>query len=938
MRQQTQNIILLFILLGLCGCASRKNNTAQTRMYHAFFARYNTFYNGNEAFKKASNSQTMQHKDNFMEILPLIVSSDKNTQTIGSSDYGTAIEKMQKAIKNHSIKRKPRKKAGVKLSEKKKKFYAQKEFNPFLWRAWLTMAESYFRKGEFTEAASTFIYISRLYENDPDIVAKARIGLVKCYTEMEWFYESEDMLLRARRDSMPKNQEGELARAQANLLLKQSRFEEALPYLEKAIKRKGITSFEKAREYYLMGQLYHATGNDKTAYKYFGKTISLSPPYEMEINARIRQTETATNEKNKKKIIRSLKRMSKSQKNKKYIAQLYYAIGNMYLSDKDTVEAVKAYETGIAEGASGGYDTGVLHLTLAQIYWEQQRFFYASEHYQKAMGMLEKVDDDKNRADKLRAKFASELGNYSQSVESNSEYLYWETLKEEELLPLIDKKIEEQKWRAELQKKFQKKEEREAQGAGSDLAQAGANANMTIGNSNDGDLWYFYNPQIVVQGIKQFTSTWGDRKLKDFWRLSRENISLHIQQDTIAGDSIADTPDGANSILSDSISLEESLSTDTLSTDPTIREYYLQRIPRTDEEKNRMHKELKISLFESALIFEEKLGEKELTLQYFERLANEYPDFERLAEVYYHLFLSCSRWKESEKAEQYKELLIANFPDSSMSVRIQESDFFESIAVKRHKEDSIYVQGYSDFLKENYESVIAANEYAKRKYPNGKHRIRFSFIDALSKLYSGKQQEALTAIDELVNSVPEDTLSILAKEIGTGVREGRLLRSGITTSIWQRKSDGTIKSDSDSLPQFSTERNEPYCFILAYPNDSIDEKRLLFEIARYNFTRYMVRDFELEFKRQAAITLFEIKEFLNYDEAFIYRKRLYSNGEMSRMLQGINAFIISKSNLELLLQYYSFNDYIKFYEENLLNIPEPEIDGYTLDEPEYNQE
>ena len=332
------------------------------------------------------------------------------------------------------------------------------------------------------------------------------------------------------------------------------------------------------------------------------------------------------------------------------------------------------------------------------------------------------------------------------------------------------------------------------------------------------------------------------------------------------------------------------------------------------------------------------MGEKELTLQYFERLANEYPDFERLAEVYYHLFLSCSRWKESEKAEQYKELLIANFPDSSMSVRIQESDFFESIAVKRHKEDSIYVQGYSDFLKENYESVIAANEYAKRKYPNGKHRIRFSFIDALSKLYSGKQQEALTAIDELVNSVPEDTLSILAKEIGTGVREGRLLRSGITTSIWQRKSDGTIKGDSDSLPQFSTERNEPYCFILAYPNDSIDEKRLLFEIARYNFTRYMVRDFELEFKRQAAITLFEIKEFLNFDEAFIYRKRLYSNGEMSRMLQGINAFIISKSNLELLLQYYSFDDYIKFYEENLLNIPEPEIDGYTLDEPEYNEE
>lgn len=100
----------------------------------------------------------------------------------------------------------------------------------------------------------------------------------------------------------------------------------------------------------------------------------------------------------------------------------------------------------------------------------------------------------------------------------------------------------------------------------------------------------------------------------------------------------------------------------------------------------------------------------------------------------------------------------------------------------------------------------------------------------------------------------------------------------------------------------------------------------------------MVRDFELEFNRLSAITLFQVKEFLNFDEAFLYRKRLYANGETAKLLEGINAFIISKSNLELLLNHYSFDDYIKFYEKNLQGIPEPEIDGYTLDEPNYNYE
>ena len=131
-------------------------------MYHAFTARYNTYYNGNEAYKQALKAQKAAHKDNYLEQLPLLIISDENTQKTGASNYDRAIEKSQKAIKNHSIKRRPKKPSGKKLSPKKKKFYSQKEFNPFLWRAWFLMANSQFQKGECAEAASTFIYISKL--------------------------------------------------------------------------------------------------------------------------------------------------------------------------------------------------------------------------------------------------------------------------------------------------------------------------------------------------------------------------------------------------------------------------------------------------------------------------------------------------------------------------------------------------------------------------------------------------------------------------------------------------------------------------------------------------------------------------------------------------------------------------------------------------------
>lgn len=935
MRRALLYILAVVVAAGLYSCSSRKKNTSATRFYHAFTARYNTFYNGNVAYKQGVKAQSTGHKDNYLEQLQLLTISTEATQKIGSSNFDKAIEKSQKAIKNHSIKRKPKKPSGKRLSKKQRAFYAQKEFNPFLWKAWFLMANSQFQKGEFTEAASTYIYISRLYEQDRRVVAQANIGLANCYAELDWLYEAEDILQRTQRDTIPESLEEEFAHARGNLLLKQERYSEAIPQIEKGMKRSGATSLDKAREYYLLGQLYAKTGDKKAAYKSFGKTISKSPPYELEFNARIRQTETATDE-NHKKILRKLKRMARSPKNKDYQSQVYYAIGNIHMSQKDTAEAIKAYETGVAEGASSGYGTGMIHLSLADIYWERERFSKSHENYSKALPLIDEETDGYEQA-KFRNDNLGEVVQYTDVVEKQSELLYWSTLPEEKLYPIIDSLIAEAKLAEELRKKEEEKMERES--GVSELDNAGTMADMTIANPTEKQQWYFYNPKIVSQGISAFKQQWGERELKDYWRFSNEISSLMVQ-DTIPADSIMPGEEGIamdSTLLSagDSIMAGEEVPEDTLSSDPTTREYYLQQIPVTDEQKEAAHNALCDALYESGLRFKENLNDKRLTLKYLEKVAEDYPEYEKIADTYFNLFVACSRWDEPEKAEHYRNLLIRNFPDSTTTKMIQQPDFFESAATRKHREDSLYVKAYGHYMNQEYSMVEAENSLAKEKYPKGSHRARFMFIDAMSKLYGGKQDEALASLEELVSTFSSDSISRIAMGISTGIKEGRLLRSGISTSIWERKADGTIKGVNDSVPPFVAERNEPYYFVLAFPNDSVDEKRLLFEMARYNFSRYMVRNFEMTFERQAKITLFEVKEFLNFDEAFLYRKRLYENGETARLLEGMNAIIISKTNLNLLLQYYTFGEYIKFYEENFMGIPEMEIDGYTLDEPGY---
>ena len=935
MRKKIIHITVLFIIVSLLGCSGRKNN-ATTRAYHAFTARYNTYYNGDLAYRQGIKTQSEGHKDNYLEQLPLLIISDKNTKKLAGNNYDRAIEKAQKAIKNHSIKRKPKKPTGKKLSEKQKRFYAQKEFNPFLWKAWFLMANSQFQKGEFEEAASTYIYISKLYENNPDIVAQARIGLAKCYTEMEWLYEAEDLLTRAQRDSIPESLTKEFARTKGNLLLKQERNKEAIEYVKTAIERKKSTNLDKAREHYLLGQLYAQNGNMQAAYKSFGKTISKSPPYELEFNARIRQTETATDE-NHKQILRKLKRMAKSPKNKEYLSQIHYAIGNIYMSQGDTVEAIKSYETGVAEGATSGYGTAMLHMSLAKIYWEKEKFSKAQENYSKALPLIDE-EHDQYELVKFRNEVLGDIVQYTDVIEKQDELLYWATLTPEQLYPIIDELIKEEKRKEELRKKEEKKLQREADGENMPDEMP---MDITIPDNNGKAQWYFYNKQLVSQGFNSFKQKWGERTLKDYWRFSNDISSL-MSSDAISEDSIANDSISEESLLAegDSIAIgeitEEEVDTEAMA-DPTTREYYLQQIPDTEEEKAEAEKALREALYEAGVRFKDNVGDKELTISYLERVVNGYPDYERMAETYYQLFIAGSRWNEPQKAEHYKNLLITHYPDSTFTIAIQQPDFFDNAETRTHKEDSMYVKAYNHYTQKEYAEVELENSIAETKYPQGKHRARFMFIDAMAKLYGGKQDDALAALEKLVSAYGNDSISSIAGSISTGIKEGRLLQSGISTSIWDKKADGTIKSEQDSVPPFSDARDEAYYFVLAFPNDSVDENRLLFEMARYNFSRYMVRNFDMSFEKLAEITLFEIKEFMNFDEAFLYRKRLYENGEMAKLLEGINSMIISKTNLELLLKHYSFGDYQEFYENNLLGIPEVEIDGYTLDEPDYSE-
>ena len=92
----------------------------------------------------------------------------------------------------------------------------------------------------------------------------------------------------------------------------------------------------------------------------------------------------------------------------------------------------------------------------------------------------------------------------------------------------------------------------------------------------------------------------------------------------------------------------------------------------------------------------------------------------------------------------------------------------------------------------------------------------------------------------------------------------------------------------------------------------------------------MMRNFDITFDTEQGIGMMQVGDFINFDEAYVYCRNLYDDPEMARRLSGIKPVIITRRNLETLLQHYSFNEYQEFYDEHFLNIPEFDIDGGTL--------
>ena len=910
-------LIAVVALVALLASCSTEKNTSRSRWWHSFNARYNTYYNGSVAYIDASLEKENGNKDNFTEMIPMYTVGNKKSRELGKANYDKAIEKCEKAIKLHSITKRPEWTKSRRKTERDIEWLSRKEYNPFLWKAWMLMGRSQFYQGAFDEAASTFSYMCRLYATQPAIYGRARAWLAKSYIEQDWLYDAEDVIRNMHCYSIHWRAQKEWDFTYADYYIHTGDYDKAIPYLKKSIDHE-MRKKQKARLCFLLGQLYAATGKNAEAYKAFKSVVRKNPPYELEFNARIAMTEVM-GASQAKKMVGKLKRMAASDKNKDYLDQVYYAIGNIYLAQKDTMHAISNYEKGNKKATRSGIEKGVLLLKLGDLYWQQEKFSDAQRCYGEAIGLLDKDRKDYEQLS-ARSKVLDELVPYTDAIHLQDSLQALAKMSEKDRNAAIDRVIAELKRQEKEQKRLEdeKNAQQTMQRNGAMGNRNNTNRNntaQTLHNNRQNAVWYFYNAMAVQQGKQAFEKLWGKRENTDNWQRVNKTVVGNLNGDA----DIELTEEQKDSIAKAELA-QDSLEQlkDSAQNDPHKREYYLAQIPFTEDQVATSNLTIMDGLYNSGVIFKDKLDNLDLSKKQFTRLETQYPDFEQKADMYYHLFLLYSRLGQHDVAAGYVEKLKAEYPDNQWTILLTAPYFKENAQFGVHIEDSLYAATYEAFKADRLSEAKANAQISATRFPLGENRDKFLFIGGLAKLNDGDSKGCVDDMKAVVEKFPQSKLAEMAGMIVNGVNAGKPLHGARFDlgDVWTRRTAVLADSDSINAKTFDAERNTEFVFMLAYVPDSVDENKLLYQMAKVNFTHYVVRNFDLAIEDANGLRRMVVRGFRNYDEALQYARGLSEQAGLQQLLSGCKAIVISDKNLPLLGTNFSYADYQDFYDKN----------------------
>lgn len=730
---------LSVVTLTFLSCSVNKDKFLN-RNYNAIKAKYNVLFNGEQAFEKGLKNIRENHQDNFwkrLEIEPITFDETKvSTLKLKSTDEETDEETDKEETTSHINPFDRAEEKAVKAIQKYSMEIGGYEKNRQIDDAYFLLGKSRYYTQRFIPAIEAFNNTVTNY-SDTDLNYEIRIWRAKANTRLgneETAIQTMNLLLDVvnKKEKIPKRIKEQAHTAMAMAYAETDTIQKVIEHLTKATQ-----TFENkeqsARNMFILGQIYSELDRKDSARVVFQKLADTrKAPEKYRIHANIELAKNTSKKETTQDLIKRFKKLAKNSNYYKYQDELNYQVGVLEENRGNIEQAIKYYKKSLNAKNGSEYQKTYTYERLGGIYFKKANYLLAGSYYDSVMKVVPKEfkDEARIRGIKRKNRGLISLKKYESIVKNNDSILQVVAMPKEEQVRFFENYIEKIK---------KQDEEKRQQLLNSQNFGNSFGGGTSVKNSANRGKWYFYNTQSKEFGKSEFKRVWGNRPLKDNWRLSDKS---EINLDTAKENKDATKNESRYQLAT-----------------------YIDAIPKDPKKITSLKTERNNALYQLGLIYKEQFKNTNLAIKNLERLQKINKNKELELPIHYHLYQAYTGIGDNSKANSAKKFILRNYPYSQFADIIKSPNKKPTTEKKEDEIEAMYKKLY--YLYKNNQYKLVVNQINSFSQTINKSTLipKFALLRALSIGKYQSKKEYKKALEFVAFSYSNTNEGKKAKEI-----------------------------------------------------------------------------------------------------------------------------------------------------------------------------
>lgn len=674
---------------------SQFSNSITSKSWHNVNAKYNALWIAKVNYEFVTDTLFLVRDENYAKVLPVFVQNDTLKNKIVSKEIEEVIQKASRVAERHSN-------------------------SKYLDEAYNLIGNARILKGDFLNAAEVFKYVNSNGKNTFQKHA-ALISLMRVYIEQDDLETANEVsnvikALKLKGENLTNYYLTKASYHQKNNeeLLTAAILDETLKLFRK--------SEQKARLYYLAGQIYDKNGRSDLATQRYLSVEKNKPNYDLSFNAQVNLLASqASSNGGRGNAISAYAKMLEDRKNKDLRDKIYFKMGTLEAEKKNYEKASSYFARSVIE-SKNNESKAAAYFAIAEInYTNLANYEKAALYYDSTLINMKPTD--------LNYKPVA-----AKSNSLNSFIRYKRAIALEDSLqklgqmnPLaLDKKLEEiilnrEKERSKMIEMVNNK----------------ANPNsISLNPNNLQNRWELYDPVKISRGKSAFVQKWGSRPLADNWRRREQQAgSLSIKLERLTEEQIQ--AEEAKKLLANS--QKSTIDNEKLTAEKAL---LLATIPIESHQIEASKMKQQEALFQLGKLYKLQFNEIENARLTFQELLIKFPDSPNAPEALYYLAIMA----ENQNSNPFKSALLTKFPESTFARRL-ERGAIEVTTGMESAAKTFYENLYELYSTGQYEQALANADVGLNKFQGTAIEDRIAFL----KIYILAKGSDLLAYQKAVN-------------------------------------------------------------------------------------------------------------------------------------------------------------------------------------------